>query len=61
MNLLLQTAAQAAAQYGVDCCGICPLGQLSHLLESRKKALVPPHGSVITMLLPYYTGEWRRR
>ncbi|MEG1942975.1 MAG: DUF1730 domain-containing protein, partial [Angelakisella sp.] len=61
MNLLLQTAAQAAAQYGVDCCGICPLGQLSHLLECRKKALVPPHGSVITMLLPYYTGEWRRR
>lgn len=61
MSRLLETAAQAAALYGVDDCGICPLEQLPVLLPGRKRGLLPTHGSVITMLLPYYTGDWPGR
>lgn len=58
---LLQTAASAAAEYGVTECGACPVQALPPLLPGRKQALVPPRGTVITLLLPYYTGDWLQR
>lgn len=61
MNRLLETATGAAALYGVTHCGVCPLDRLSRLLPGRRQGLLPARGSVITLLLPYYTGDWPGR
>lgn len=61
MKGLLQTAAEVAVVYGVTDVGSCPLEQLSQLLPGRRRALLPTRGTVITLLLPYYTGDWPSR
>ncbi|MEG0541164.1 MAG: DUF1730 domain-containing protein [Angelakisella sp.] len=61
MSTLLETARTAAAKHGVLYCGICPIERLSHLIDCRKKGLVPQSGGVIALLLPYYTGMWPER
>lgn len=60
-RLVAELVEKAARPLGVERFGFCPLGDLSRLLECRSRALIPPAGSVILLLLPYYTGEFPER
>lgn len=58
---LLSHVLTAAAPHGVTKAGVCSLGALSRLLPCRGRALLPQSGSVILLLLPYYTGSHQGR
>lgn len=53
---VIQIATQAAADFGVERFGVCRLQELSQLLECRGRQTLPATGSVLILLLPYYTG-----
>lgn len=57
---LLETARRAAKPHGVYRCGVCPLDRLE-LLPVRRRSELPERGTVLVVLLPYYTGEYDRR
>ena len=52
---------EAILPLGVEHFGFCPLEALSGLLDCRGKRLLPPAGSAILLLLPYYGGEFPER
>ena len=56
-----EVAEAAARPLGVERLGFCPLSALSRLLSCRGRGLLPPEGSVILLLLPYYAGEFPGR
>ena len=52
---------EAILPLGMEHFGFCPLEALSGLLDCRGKRLLPPAGSAILLLLPYYGGEFPER
>ena len=60
-NTAVRLIEEASRPLGVEHFGICPLGALPRLLECRGKRLLPPAGSVVLFLLPYYAGEFPGR
>ena len=56
-----EVAEAAARPLGVERLGFCPLSALSRLLSCRGRGLLPPEGSVILLLLPYYAGDFPGR
>lgn len=54
---VLETVLQCGARHGVTRAGVCRLGDLSGFIECRGRSQLPASGSVILLLLPYYTGE----
>lgn len=58
---VLQTVLSVGAAHGVEHAGICRLGDLSRLIDCRGRSQLPASGSVILLLLPYYTGDHPQR